>query len=271
MAEKNPGDILTCDWNPFVGCERYSAGCARCWFLDGIYPWQQRLGNIPAAQAPDVPLFVEKRMSASALASKNGIVGVCQHGDLFWDKITDEQVNKVLDIIDAVAPNKIEQRKKSRRPAPKYMLWTKRVERMREIMTSRYRKEDGTHNVPDWYGLGASLENQRLIDERLPDLLAINGFRVAVLEPILGPVDLAPYIDQLDWVIVGSETGPRCRIADPDWFRALSDVATAAGKPFFIKQLGTDHKKPKRELDGRTWDEFPDGFVKVVTGVRTAA
>ena len=92
MAQKNPGDILTCDWNPFVGCERLSAGCARCWFLDGIYPWQQRLGNIPADQAPDDPLFFSKRWTKEALAAKNGIVGVCQHGDLFWDRITDEQI-----------------------------------------------------------------------------------------------------------------------------------------------------------------------------------
>jgi len=28
MAKNNPGDILTCDWNPVIGCERYSAGCA---------------------------------------------------------------------------------------------------------------------------------------------------------------------------------------------------------------------------------------------------
>jgi len=48
MAKNNAGDILTCDWNPVIGCERYSAGCARCWYLDGLFPWQQRLGNIPA-------------------------------------------------------------------------------------------------------------------------------------------------------------------------------------------------------------------------------
>lgn len=268
MAENNPGDILTCDWNPFVGCERYSAGCARCWFLDGIYPWQQRLGNIPVEQVPDEPYFVETRMSASALKSKNGIVGICQHGDLFWDKITDAQVNEVLDIIDAIAPDKIQQRVKARRPAPKYMLWTKRVERMRRIMEARYGDENGSHQVPDWYGLGASLENQRLVDQRLPDLLAINGFRVAVLEPILGPVDLTAYIDHLDWVVVGSETGRGCRVADPDWFRSLRDVASAAGKSFFIKQLGTDHKNPVREFDGQTWDEFPAGFQKRVKGVR---
>jgi hypothetical protein len=25
MAKNNPGDILTGDWNPVIGCEKYSA------------------------------------------------------------------------------------------------------------------------------------------------------------------------------------------------------------------------------------------------------
>jgi len=271
MAENNPGDILTCDWNPFVGCERTSPGCARCWFLDGIYPWQQRLGNIPAGQRPDQPFFVEKRMSANALRQKNGIVGVCQHGDLFWERVTDAQVNAVLDVIDEVAPTKIAQRIAAGRPAPKYLLWTKRVARMRRIMEARYRNDEGSHTVPDWYGLGASIESRRFADQRLPDLLAINGLRIVVLEPILGPVDLSDYIANVDWIVVGSETGEGCRRADENWFRQLRDVTTAAAKPFFIKQLGASHTSPQRELDGRTWDEFPPGYTKVVTGVRLTA
>jgi protein gp37 len=145
-------------------------------------------------------------MTERSLQSKNGIVGVCQHGDLFWDKVTDQQVNDILDIIDAVAPNKIAQRQKAGRPAPKYILWTKRVERMCTLMTKRY-KDSELGRVPDWYGLGASLENQELVDERLPYLAAVPGFRIAVLEPILGEIDLSEYIEELDWVIVGSETG----------------------------------------------------------------
>ncbi len=53
MAKKNPGDILGCDWNPIIGCERYSAGCAGCWYLDGIFPWQQLMADILARRYPD--------------------------------------------------------------------------------------------------------------------------------------------------------------------------------------------------------------------------
>jgi len=267
MAENNPGDILTCDWNPFVGCVKYSPGCKHCWLLEGIYPWHQRLGHIPIDQDPKTPHFIPRRMTEKSLAAKNGIIGVCQHGDLFWDKITDKQVNEILDLIDTVAPKKIAQRQKAGRPAPKYILWTKRVERMCKLMTKRYKDSELGGSIPAWYGLGASLENQSIVDQRLPHLLKAPGFRIAVLEPILGEIDLSKYIAELDWVIVGSETGDGARPADKEWFRKLRDITKAAGKPFFIKQLGTSHEHQERELDGRTWDEFPDGYVKKVKGV----
>jgi len=59
-------------------------------------------------------------------------------------------------------------------------------------------------------------------------------------------------------------SGKGCRPANLDWFRKLRDVTKAAGKPFFIKQLGTSHKPPQRELDCRIWEEFPEGCIKKV-------
>ena len=136
---------------------------------------------------------------------------------------------------------------------------------MCKLMNKRY-KDKGLARVPDWYGLGASLENQELVNERLPHLTKAPGFRIAVLEPILGEIDLSEYIEELDWVIVGSETGDKAKPAEKGWFRNLREV-TRRGKPFSIKQLGTSHKDQERELDGRTWDEFPEGYVKKVKGV----
>ena len=78
MAKHNPCDILTGDWNPVIGCQRYSAGCRNCWFLDFIFPWQKRLGNIPQQVPPDAPHVFEERMTVASLKPKNGIVGVCQ-------------------------------------------------------------------------------------------------------------------------------------------------------------------------------------------------
>jgi protein gp37 len=64
--------------------------------------------------------------------------------------------------------------------------------------------------------------------------------------------------NRLAWLIVGGESGPIHRAMDPEWVRAIRDQATAAGIPFLFKQWGgRTSKAGGRELDGRTWDEYP--------------
>jgi len=122
--------------------------------------------------------------------------------------------------------------------------------------------------------------------------------RFVSAEPLLGPIDLtrrgllAPdeFERRLDWVIVGGESGRGARPMHPEWARSLRDQCTAAGVPFLFKQWGEyitteqmteatymtwdiEHgsaqyhpsvqwrvgkKRAGRELDGRTWDEFPE-------------
>ena len=260
MAKKNPGDILTGDWNPVVGCQRYSPGCRDCWWLDGIMPWQKRLGNLPATLVENKSLIVEKRLTVQSLKPRKGIVGVVQHGDLFWDAISDETIGRVLDIVDQVAQAREE--KNEDLPAreqdyTKYLLWTKRAECLARFMKARY--PDG---VPHYLACGVSVENQKLADERLPLLLKVEGYRFVMIEPMLGPIDLGGYED-IHWVVLGSETGSKdARPLDLDWARQVRDWAVKHRIPFFVKQLGKDHKRPARKLDGRTWDQFPKGFVK---------
>lgn len=94
---------------------------------------------------------------------------------------------------------------------------------------------------------------------------------------------------RISWVIVGGESGPGARPMHPDWVRSIRDQCVAAGVPFFFKQWGewvqeeqapidtvlpsTSYTFPKlkgdfwkagkkaagRELDGRSWDEVPNG------------
>lgn len=260
MAKDNPGDILTSDWNPVVGCERYSAGCRFCWWLDGILPWQKRLGNLPKDLEENDVAVLEQRFDAAKLRPKKGIVGVIQHGDLFWDKVPDDVIHRVLDVVDQVAR---ERDLKNRRriggtsDLTKYVLWSKRAERMADFMARRY--PDG---VPVWLACGVSIENQRYANERLPHLLRIQGHRFVMIEPMLGPIDLTGYED-VSWVVLGSETGNAdVQVLDPDWARAVRDFSISHQVPFFVKQVGTSHKKPERTLDGRTWEQFPEGFAK---------
>jgi|LakMenEpi03Aug12_release.lakeMendotaPanAssembly.Ray.scaffolds.fasta_scaffold163660_3 protein gp37 len=262
MAKQNPGDILTCDWNPVVGCARFSAGCRHCWWLDGVMPWQKRLGNLPAGLVEGVPAVLDARLDPAKLRPKRGLVGVVQHGDLFWDAVSDAVIHQVLDVVDQVAGERAarNQRRTTRDLAPdetKYVLWTKRARRLADFLGARY-----PAGVPSHLACGVSVENQALADERLPHLLRIQGHRLVMIEPMLGPVDLTAF-PEVSWVVLGSETGAGGPRPMPlEWARPVRDWAQARGIPFFLKQVGPDHRRPERRLDGRTWDEFPPGFRK---------
>jgi len=106
--------------------------------------------------------------------------------------------------------------------------------------------------------MGVSVENQRLAESRIPALLEL-GAPVSWLscEPLLGPLDLSEWLDDIDWVVDGGESGQRRRPADVDWFRAVRDQCYSRGVPYFHKQGNSARAGEDRELDGRTWDEYP--------------
>src|SRR5438552_12185196 len=70
----------------------------------------------------------------------------------------------------------------------------------------------------------------------------------------LGEIDLSG----IDWVIVGGESGPGARPMKREWVLSIREQCRSYGIPFFFKQWGGVRKaKAGRELDGRTYDEYP--------------
>ena len=62
----------------------------------------------------------------------------------------------------------------------------------------------------------------------------------------------------IDWVIVGGESGPRARKMDPAWVTDIRDQCASARVAFFFKQWGGKNKKKAgRSLEGRIYDEMP--------------
>jgi protein gp37 len=105
--------------------------------------------------------------------------------------------------------------------------------------------------------LGTSIESDHYA--RRADALraAPATTRFLSLEPLLGPLPSLDLAD-IDWVIVGGESGPGHRPLDLEWVRDIRDRCVGLGIPLFFKQVGG--RTPKaggRLLDGRTWDQFP--------------
>ncbi len=140
--------------------------------------------------------------------------------------------------------------------------------------------------------LGVSAEDQRRADERIPDLLATPAaVRFVSAEPLLGPIDFTriacpngcrppDYCNRchpdggtptgtfdslaggdLDWIIVGGESGPNARPMHPRWPRAIRDQCEAAGIAFHFKQWGAWSFDPKQRLDSPGELVWSDGCI----------
>jgi protein gp37 len=72
------------------------------------------------------------------------------------------------------------------------------------------------------------------------------------------PLDLT----DIDWIIVGGESGPNFRPMKMEWAREIRDLAVNLQKPFFYKQDSaryTGMRKYLVEKDGSCWEwlQFP--------------
>jgi protein gp37 len=65
-------------------------------------------------------------------------------------------------------------------------------------------------------------------------------------------------LDNIDWVIVGGESGRKARPIQEAWVWDIRQQCQEQGAQFFFKQWGgTNKKKAGRLLVGRTYDEMP--------------
>jgi hypothetical protein len=152
-----------------------------------------------------------------------------------------------------------------------------------------YWKSDGSYRWPGWplpnVWLGTSVEDQRAADERIPHLLATpSAMRFLSCEPLLGPVDLERppagsrpypgsgiyppwYVQQLDWVIAGGESGPNYRPMDPSWLTSLVEQCRAAGVAIYVKQDSGLYPGKQGRIPDDLWiHEFPEPRPAGVAG-----
>lgn len=86
---------------------------------------------------------------------------------------------------------------------------------------------------------GTSVENQEQSEIRIPDLLRIPAkVHWLICEPLLGEINLTAWIGDIDWVIVGGESGPNARPMHPDWVWDLHRECLGGAVPFFFKGWG---------------------------------
>lgn len=265
-------------WNPIIGCSKVSAGCENC--------YAERMANRLSFN-PNTPWYKYvvtdgKWNGKTALLGGHPIlpftwkaprlIFVCSMGDLFHEKTKFQTIDKIFATMASCPQHIFIVLTKRAKRMSKYFKWydtswnsvgMQGNDRIRYYCYHDFGVEidynDWKWPLPNVW-LGVTAENQEQANKRIPYLLEIPAaVRFVSFEPMLRSVSIAEYwrecgagayeiwLNGLDWVIAGGESGPGARPLHPDWVRTIRDQCKASEVPFFFKQWG--EYRPANSMD----------------------
>ena len=221
-------------WNPTTGCSKISAGCKFC-YAEVMSMRLQAMGidkyknGFKVAMHPNA-LNIPYSWKGSKLVFVNSM------SDLFHPEISVEFIQKVFKVMNDT-------------PQHTYQILTKRAERLHEL-----------HHLLNWtenIWMGVSVEDNR-VSYRIDFLRQINArTKFLSCEPLIGPLSNLQ-LENIDWVIVGGESGRRPRPMHEVWVWDIMQQCRIQEVAFFFKQWGgINKKKSGRLLGGQTYNEMP--------------
>jgi protein gp37 len=234
MGDKSAIEWTDATWNPVTGCTAVSAGCDHC-YAELLSYRLQKMGVAKYQHGFEVALHPEALAQPLRWKAPRRVF-VNSMSDLFHARVPREYVVRIWDVMRQC-------------PQHTFQVLTKRPERMARFTAD--------FPAPPNVWLGTSVEDARVMQrvDRLRECDA--GVRFLSCEPLIGPLDGLD-LTNIQWVIVGGESGAHHRPIAPEWVRAIRGHCLRASVPFFFKQWGgRTPKSGGRELDGRTWDEIP--------------
>lgn len=247
MAQTSKIEWTDVTWNPVAGCTIESAGCTNCYAM-------RMAARLAAMGSPKYAGLTRKSGGRAVWTGKIALDVKSLSAPYKWRKPRKVFVNSMSDLFHAGVPDEFIARVwrvMAETPQHTYQLLTKRPDRMRQVLSN------------PWFGaapniwIGTSVEDSAVLD-RIDELRAIAGYiRFISFEPLIGPIGVVD-LSEIDWAIVGGESGPRARPMLREWVQQIEDQCRAFGTAFFFKQWGGANKKATgRLLNGQTYDEMP--------------
>lgn len=240
MATNSKIEWTETTWNPVTGCTKISDGCKNC-YAERMAFRLYAMGQ-PNYKNGFVVTEHEHVLNAPLHWKKPREVFVNSMSDLFHDDVSESFILKIFEVM-------------KRANWHIFQALTKRPERLLEMNS----KISWSDNI--W--MGVTVESQKY-KYRIDDLRMTNAkVKFLSLEPLLGPIpDLN--LQNIDWVIVGGESGPYARPIEEGWVVDIKDQCERSGVPFFFKQWGgVNKKKTGRLLEKRVWDQMPNRIKEV--------
>ena len=240
MAATTTIEWTDATWNPVTGCTKISPGCDHC-YAERLAKRLQAMGN-PSYQNGFAVTLQPRMLRLPYKWRKPRLVFVDSMGDLFHEEVPATFIQLVFRVMSDCSYHR-------------FQLLTKRSARLRELSQQL--------PWPDNLWMGVTVECQDYLG-RVDDLRATAAaVKFVSFEPLIQHVD-SPDLSDIDWAIVGGESGPGARPIQPEWVIALREACRAQSVAFFFKQWGGQNKKRAgRLLDGTTWDDMPSGIGTV--------
>jgi len=222
-------------WNPLTGCTKISPGCKFC-YAERMAKRLQGMGQPRYANGFKLTLH-EDVLELPLSWKKPQLIFVNSMSDMFHEDVPAWFIQKTFDVMRRASWHQ-------------FQVLTKRSDCLLKMSPSI--------DWPDNVWMGVSVERQDYV-ARVDDLRKTRAaVKFVSLEPLLGPLSKID-LREIDWVIVGGESGPGARPMEEDWVLEIMTQCRKARAPFFFKQWGGfNKKKAGRLLQGRTWDELPD-------------
>lgn len=228
-------------WNPVTGCSKCSAGCQYC-YAEVMAHRLHAMGQEKYKNGFSVTTH-EDILTEPLSWKKPCSIFVCSMSDLFHENVPFDFITKIMDTI-------------KKTPQHNYQLLTKRVDRMAEYFQGE--------EIPPNVWLGATVENKQS-KQRIDTLRNLSAsIRFLSCEPLLE--DLGELnLDNINWVIVGGESGTRARIIKKEWVLSIKEQTEKQKADFFFKQWGTwgsdgvkrDKHANGKILNGQVYQKIP--------------
>ena len=145
---------------------------------------------------------------------KKRVVFVNSMSDLFHKDVPLDYIQKVFEVMNNTEHI--------------YQVLTKRSERLKKIA----HELNWTKNI--W--MGVSVEEEK-VSHRILDLIATPAkVKFLSVEPLIGAVKNL-YLNNIDWVIVGGESGPKARPVKKEWIDFVQKECKKTKTPFFLSLI----------------------------------
>ncbi len=285
MSANTKIEWATHTFNPWLGCTKVSPACAGCY----AESWAKRAGYPELWQGtrrrtrPENWRQPLKWDRDAAAAGRRDRVFCASLADVFDNEVDPQWRSDLFALIEQT-------------PNLDWLLLTKRIGNVEKLTSgvsswpnvwlgaTICNQEEADRDVPKLLNTPARV--RFLSIEPMLGAIDIGDF----VPGVRWHNHEQPMLDPISWVIVGGESGPRARPMNPNWVVSIRNQCVDAGVAFLFKQWGeyaptpvdaridamfastlsdvytgsvtrVGKKAAGRLLDGREWNEFPEGIA----------